>query len=45
VWGNHDAVDRSLNALGDSRDLTEWIALWQKHTNPTEIFHVCLGNK
>jgi hypothetical protein len=25
--------------------LTEWIALWQKHTNPTEIFHVCLGNK
>jgi hypothetical protein len=27
VWGNHDAVDRSLNALGDSRDLTEWFAL------------------
>jgi Fe-S-cluster containining protein len=30
VWGNHDTVDRQLNALGDSRDLTEWFALWQK---------------
>lgn len=30
VWGNHDAIDRQLNALGDSRDLTEWFALWQK---------------
>jgi Fe-S-cluster containining protein len=30
VWGNHDAIDRSLNALGDSRDLTEWFARWQE---------------
>jgi Fe-S-cluster containining protein len=29
VWGNHDAIDRQLNALGDSRDLTDWFALWQ----------------
>jgi Fe-S-cluster containining protein len=29
VWGNHDVIDRQLNALGDSRDLTEWFALWQ----------------
>jgi Fe-S-cluster containining protein len=28
VWGNHDVIDRQLNALGDSRDLTEWFALW-----------------
>jgi Fe-S-cluster containining protein len=30
VWGNHDAIDRQLNALGDSRDLTEWFASWQE---------------
>ena len=24
VWGNHDTIDRRLNALGDTRDLTEW---------------------
>jgi len=41
VWGNHDAVDRSLNALGDSRDLSEWFALWQQPA----ISHVCLANK
>jgi len=29
VWGNHDAIDRRLSTLGDSRDLTEWFALWQ----------------
>ena len=28
IWGNHDVIDRQLNALGDSRDLTEWFALW-----------------
>ena len=33
VWGNHDAIDRQLNALGESRDLTDWFALWQN--NPT----------
>jgi uncharacterized protein len=30
VWGNHDAIDRQLNALGDSRDLIEWFASWQE---------------
>lgn len=30
VWGNHDALDRQLRALGDSRDLSEWFALWQQ---------------
>jgi Fe-S-cluster containining protein len=24
VWGNHDAVDRCLAVLGESRPLTEW---------------------
>jgi Fe-S-cluster containining protein len=24
VWGNHDAVDHALGALGDVRALTEW---------------------
>jgi Fe-S-cluster containining protein len=33
VWGNHDAIDRQLNALGDSRDLTEWFALWQESSD------------
>ena len=30
----------SLNALGDSRDLTEWFALWQQ----PPISHVCLAD-
>ncbi len=29
VWGNQDAIDRRLCALGDSRDLTEWFAYWK----------------
>ncbi len=24
VWGNHDAVDQALGALGEARPLTEW---------------------
>ena len=24
VWGNHDAVDQALGALGEARTLTEW---------------------
>ncbi len=28
VWGNHDAVDRQLAGLGESRALTEWFACW-----------------
>lgn len=31
VWGNHDAIDRQLNAQGSSRDLTEWFVLWQEN--------------
>ena len=27
VWGNHEVIDSRLKALGDSRDLTEWITL------------------
>lgn len=30
VWGNHEAIDRQLNALSDSRDLTEWFAFYRK---------------
>lgn len=29
VWGNHDAIDRRLAGLGESRALTEWFADWQ----------------
>jgi Fe-S-cluster containining protein len=28
VWGNHDAIDRRLAGLGESRALTEWFADW-----------------
>lgn len=30
VWGNHDAVDRRLDALGEKRDLSLWFARWQQ---------------
>lgn len=26
VWGNHDAIDHHLTALGEKRPLTEWFA-------------------
>ena len=26
VWGNHDTIDRRINGLGETRDLTEWLA-------------------
>lgn len=29
VWGNHDAIDQRLAALGESRPLTEWFAAWE----------------
>ncbi|MBI2307760.1 MAG: YkgJ family cysteine cluster protein [Rhodocyclales bacterium] len=29
VWGNHDAIDQRLAALGETRALTEWFELWQ----------------
>ena len=28
VWGNHEAIDRRLAALGEARPLTEWFAGW-----------------
>jgi len=34
VWGNHDAIDRSLTTLGISRPLTEWFADWVGETQP-----------
>ncbi len=30
VWGNQDAIDRRLGSLGETRDLTEWFALWKE---------------
>lgn len=29
VWGNHDAIDRQLAGLGESRPLTAWFADWE----------------
>lgn len=34
IWGNHDAVDRRLGVLGDTRELTEWFKRWQQGTEP-----------
>lgn len=28
VWGNHDAIDRRLADLGETRALTEWFEQW-----------------
>lgn len=30
VWGNHDAIDLRLAALGETRALTEWFDLWRR---------------
>jgi Fe-S-cluster containining protein len=30
IWGNHDVIDNRLKSLGESRDLTQWFALWQE---------------
>lgn len=35
VWGNHDAIDRRLAGLGESRALTAWFADWP-HSGPDE---------
>jgi len=32
VWGNHDAVDRRLAGLGESRPLTAWFADWRRES-------------
>jgi Fe-S-cluster containining protein len=33
VWGNHDAIDHRLAALGESRPLTDWFAEWMLENN------------
>jgi len=30
VWGNHDAIERRLAGLGETRELTEWFGDWAK---------------
>ncbi|WP_020562446.1 YkgJ family cysteine cluster protein [Methylosarcina fibrata] len=35
VWGNQDAVDRRLQGLGETHELTEWFCRWQKDGNET----------
>src|SRR5574343_1643926 len=35
VWGNHDAIDRRLAGLGESRPLTAWFADWQHDGLPS----------
>ena len=29
IWGNHDAVDRRLARLGETRALTDWFSGWR----------------
>ena len=35
VWGNHDAIDRRLAGLGESRPLTAWFADWERDVLPS----------
>ncbi|RIZ71394.1 MAG: YkgJ family cysteine cluster protein, partial [Methylococcales bacterium] len=28
---NHDTIDRRLSGLGETRDLTEWFAIWKEN--------------
>lgn len=30
VWGNQDAIDRALAALGDKRSLVKWFECWDR---------------
>ena len=30
VWGNHDAIDQQLAGQGETRQLTEWFAGWER---------------
>ncbi|HOB47527.1 MAG TPA: YkgJ family cysteine cluster protein [Zoogloea sp.] len=34
VWGNHDAIDRRLAGLGETRMLTEWFESWTGAKHP-----------
>lgn len=36
MWGNHDAIDRQLAALGGSRPITEWFADWKSDRQGAE---------
>ncbi|MFA6972627.1 MAG: YkgJ family cysteine cluster protein [Gallionella sp.] len=33
VWGNHDAIDRRLAGMGESRALTDWFERWIVENN------------
>jgi uncharacterized protein len=33
VWGNHDAIDQGLAALGETRALTDWFERWIVENN------------
>lgn len=35
VWGNHDAIDRRLTGLGESRPLTAWFSDWKRDSLPS----------
>ena len=37
VWGNHDAIDQQLKALGESKPLTEWFQTWQANEQMKRI--------
>jgi Fe-S-cluster containining protein len=30
VWGNHDAIDQRLRALGETRALSDWFERWNR---------------
>lgn len=30
IWGNHDAIDQRLGALGETRALTGWFECWDR---------------
>ena len=34
VWGNHDAIDRRLAAMGEARSLAEWFGEWMGEPGP-----------
>ena len=33
LWGNHDAIDQRLTAMGESRSLNEWFERWDSESN------------
>lgn len=37
VWGNHDAIDRQLADLGETRSLGAWFAGWASGAGPSGV--------